>query len=168
MQISVKLKALFLLLVPLIHITAFGQGDYDPAADEEFKIFLMVMLTVFVCGVLGAAFVGALVAGLLAAAVFGLISVGILSTGIVVGVYKRSTTAGFKTVLLISFGLVCGICGAVLAVIAQYNWNIASSSVMAASLGLAGGVLGGVFLTGISLRLVRYSIGAAVARLKVR
>jgi hypothetical protein len=164
MKSLIKLKFIFFFLILLISFTAFAQ---ESANDEEFNIFLMLLLTIFVCGMFGAAVVGAMIASLLAVTVFCLTVFGIVSTSIVVGVYKKSLSAGFRTFLLIFFGISCGVCGAAIAVLAQYFFRIASSFSIALGGGLIGGLLGGILLTFVSVKAIRYMIGYAATRLKL-
>ena len=167
MNIPAKLKFIFFFLFLFVSLAAFGQNNYDSANDEEFNIFLMLLLTIFVCGMFGAAVVGAMIASLLAIAVFSLVVFGIVSTSIIVGVYKKSLSAGFRTFVFILFGISCGICGAAIAGFAQYYFGIAPSFTTAVGCGLTGGVLGGILLTFISVKAVRYIIGYAATKLKL-
>src|ERR1700689_684810 len=69
--------------------------------DDEFNLFLFAYLIAFLAIVFALTLVGtALLIGLLLV-VFGMVSAGILSTGIIVGIRRRSIEAGFKTILII-------------------------------------------------------------------
>lgn len=167
MNPSPTLKIVLSFLLLLLSFALFAQSNYDPAHDEEFNIFLLLFATVFVCGLFGAAVVGAVIASLIAFAVFGLIGFGILSTSVAVGLYRKSLTAGFRTFLMIVFGIACGLCGGALAAVAQYHFHLGPSLSFAVLLGFIGGALGGVVLTLISISAVRFMIAKAVAKFKL-
>jgi hypothetical protein len=125
------LTALIALFLTLLSCCSRGQGgrqdstvrkDTGMAAapvsasaarqdDEEFNVFLLALGTAFVCVVLGATLAGSMLAILFLLSVFLLVSAGVLSVGILVGFYRRSVAAGFRTVLMIACiggGVFCG------------------------------------------------------------
>lgn len=168
MKAAVKIKIYLLFFLLLFQLMAFSQEKNNSAEDHEFSLFLLLLLTVFVCGMFGAAVAGSMIVTLGALAIFALIGVGIVSTSVAMGIYKRSLSAGLKTFLLISFGLIYGLTGAVLASILQYNFFVAPTQTVAISCGFIGGVLSGIALTFISMRAIRYLIGQATERLKLK
>ena len=102
---------IILLIFPLL-VCGFSSMAQDnnagaPPPDEGMDIFLLILAGIFISLMLGAAFAGAfLAAGLLIAAGL-LASAGILSVSILISLYKRSLTAGFKTILY----LICPVAG---------------------------------------------------------
>lgn len=125
------LTALFALLLTLLSCCSRGQGVRQDTAvrkdtgataatvsasatrqdNEEFNVFLLALGTAFVCIVLGATLAGSMLATLFLLSVFLLVSAGVLSVGVLVGFYRRSIAAGFRTVLMIvsiGGGVFCG------------------------------------------------------------
>jgi hypothetical protein len=103
----------------------------------------------------GAAIVGSMAAALLLLALFVMASAGILSMGVLVGLYRRSVTAGFRTVLYIT----CALSGAILGVGVFYLINhflhLHYSYKTIGLAGAGGGLLGGLLLGLIVFALIR-------------
>lgn len=138
----------FLLLI--LYLSAVAQPDKAPASDDEFNVFLLSLATVFMCVMIGAAIVGAFAAALFFISLLALISLGILSASVAVGLYKRSVTAGFKTLLIIVFGTGCAGCGLGLSLLVHSFYPTHLSFAMALVAGLIAGAFGGAVM-GLSL-----------------
>ena len=80
-------------------------ADPDAEGDGYGSPVVAVVLLVGVAIVAGACIAGALVAAFILGVFFLLATGGVLSAGVLVGLYRRSVTAGFKAVLLIGGGL---------------------------------------------------------------
>lgn len=65
--------------------------------DDEFGIFLLLILLVLICGSSGA---GAVLITTIILILFGCVVVGILSSSIVIGLYNRSFSKGFKSFVI--------------------------------------------------------------------
>jgi hypothetical protein len=86
-------------------------------------------------------------------------SAGIISTAIVVGLYKRSVTAGFKTLLIVISsigGVVVGLTGLYF-VNRVFTLHLAQPTVVWS--GIAGGLVGGILLALVIISIIRVLIG---------
>ena len=129
----------------------------DPAI---FAVFLVLVGVVVGAGLLGLAVIGVILASL-----FLLGAAGVLSAGVLVGLYKRSVTAGFKTVLLLACslgGILVG-SGGFFAVNRLFHLHIASRTVLFT--GAGGGLLAGLLLGLIAFALIRAVLSALKQRL---
>ncbi|HMH23506.1 MAG TPA: hypothetical protein VK563_17090 [Puia sp.] len=150
--------ALLLLIIPFALSAQHVQTP--PAQDDDFSVFLFAILLAGISIMIGAAIFGSFLAMLLFFCFIGLVSAGILSASIMVGLYKRSLAAGFKTLLII----VCSIGGAILGMISFYFVNdffkldlkLSTSLVSGAVSGILGGVLLGISLSFIFRTLFAY------------
>lgn len=123
--------------------------------DEEFNVFLLALGTAFVCIVLGATLAGSMLATLFLLGVFLLVSAGVLSVGILVGFYRRSIAAGFRTVLMISCisGGVC--CGAIAFWLINRVFDIHLQPLTALLVGAFSGLVGGLLLGLVLFTIIR-------------
>jgi hypothetical protein len=154
-KIVFVLSILFLVL----SMTALGQNkEYDPAKDDEFNIFLLSLATIFVCAMIGAAIVGAFAAAITLFFLFALIAVGVLSTSVAIGLYRRSFSAGFKSFLMILFGIGCSFVGALGLLLADKFFDLPLSSSSSLLVGLLGGLIGGLVLAIASWNVIRWVI----------
>jgi len=123
--------------------------------DDGFDPGIFFFLLIFAGIMVGAAIVGSMAAALLLLALFVMASAGILSMGVLVGLYRRSLTAGFRTVLYIT----CALGGAILGVVVFYLINhflhLHYSYKTIGLAGAAGGMLGGLLLGLIVFALIR-------------
>ncbi len=107
--------------------------------------------------------IGALAASVIAAGIFVLVSAGVISTAILVGVYKRSITAGFRTLLFI----ICPIGSIIAGMTGLYLINkifvLHLSHSFIAWAGLIGGLAGGILLA-ILLSAILHLFLASVLR----
>jgi hypothetical protein len=156
-----QLKIVFVLSIIflILSITVFAQNkEYDPAKDDEFGIFLLAIAAIFICVMIGAAIVGAFAAAFVLFFVFALVTLGVLSASVAIGLYKRSFAAGFKTFLMILFGVSCSIVGALGLLFADQLFNLQISSSTSLLVGLSGGLIGGILLAITSLHAFRWLI----------
>ncbi len=117
----------------------FGQSFYMP-------IFILI----FISFMIGGAIVGAFIATLVLVGLLLLAATGVLSTSIIVGLYKRSFAAGFRTFLLIICGAGGIIAGAGGFLLINHFFHLHVTRTTAAWSGAAGGLLGGLLL-GLSM-----------------
>jgi hypothetical protein len=124
-------------------------------SDDEFNLFLFAYLIAFSSMVVGAVIVGSIAVTLLLLALFFLVSGGILSAGILVGLYKRSVSAGFKAFLMIIGGLGGLVAGVVAFWLGNhlFHFHLAQSSGFL--LGAAGGLVGGLLCGVITFHVIR-------------
>ncbi len=105
---------------------------------------------------MGAALLGAFGGFLLICFVMALMALGLLSTSIVVGIYKRSAAAGFKTFLMVLFGFSCAMIGCFGLIIFNGLLDWTYSNLLLITIGLTAGGIGGLILGLISFRVLRY------------
>ncbi|HEX8575412.1 MAG TPA: hypothetical protein VF677_03880 [Flavobacterium sp.] len=87
--------------IMLINTIQLFQQNYNSVEDEEFNLFLFSLLILGLIGIFICVSIGIIITLLLLLVVFGLITVGALSGSILVGLNKKSFTAGFKTFVII-------------------------------------------------------------------
>jgi len=85
----------------LINIIQLFQQNYDSVEDEEFNLFLFTLLILSIIAICICVVIGIIITLLLLLLVFGLITAGALSGSILVGLNKKSFTAGFKTFVIL-------------------------------------------------------------------
>ncbi len=116
------------------------------AADDDFNAGLLLMASVVICAMVGAAIVGSFLAAFafLLAIVF--ISAGIFSASLLIAFYKKSITTGFKTFVVI----ICSIGGTAIGSIGLFIvtgiFHLDLSNQTALLIGGVGGLLGGVLM----------------------
>jgi hypothetical protein len=148
----------FLLLFSalLVSILLHAQDGTQPPDDMP---FILVLAIVLLSVAAGAMIVGALAAILALCIVFMMTSAGILSTAIIVGLYKRSVTAGFKTLFILTSsacGIMKGIGGIYLI---NHLFQLHLSRIAIVLSGFAGGLAGGVLLALAIIGIIRVMIG---------
>jgi hypothetical protein len=166
-------SALFVLFLVLLSCGSSAQGGRqdttsrkDPGAsakvavtatqpDDEFNIFLLALGTAFVCIVLGATLAGSMLATLFLLGVFLLVSAGVLSVGVLVGFYRRSVAAGFRTVLMMVCigGGIC--CGAIAFWLINRIFDIHLQPLTALLTGAFSGLVGGLLLGLVLYTIIR-------------
>lgn len=146
------LTALFILLLSFLWMAGFAQSapSVSQPDDSEFNLFLLVLAIAFFSVVIGAILAGSILVTLFLLSVLGLVSAGILSAGILVGFYRRSLEAGFRTVLLIVCSLSGILLGTICFILINTVFKIHLTSSTAALTGACSGLLGG-FLSGLVL-----------------
>lgn len=114
--------------------------------DDEFNLFLLSWGIAFVCAVIIASLIGAMAAMVILIFIFLLISAGIISASFLVGFYKRSVTAGFRTFIVI-LSVITGIflgAGGLWFCTKFFDLNLSASNAL--WIGAAGGCIGGILM----------------------
>jgi len=160
----------FITLLFLIPVVGFTQDAISPSpsTEDDFTPFMLTLVLVAVGVLIGSILVGAVAALLVLTFLFVLLSAGVLSTSIVVGLYKRSIAAGFKTLL----GLVCGAGGIIIGAIAfwllNHFFHIHLKDATAVLAGAASGLLGGLLLGMVIFWLIRMFLEFCRQKLSLR
>lgn len=163
-------KVVFLLSVLLMVLCPLLYGQSEPVnnpGDDEFNIFLFSLAAVCVCGMIGAAIVGAVAAALILFFLFALIAVGALSTSVAIGLYNRSYAAGFKSFLIIFFMLGCAAIGSTGVLLVSNLFHLPLSNSMAALTGLTGGLCGGWLMGLATYQTIQAGIQYLAKRLRL-
>jgi predicted lipid-binding transport protein (Tim44 family) len=161
-------KIAFLLSGLLLILCVTASAQPTPAEpDDEFNLFLFALAAIFICGMIGAAIVGAMVAALILFFIFGLIGIGVLSASVAVALYKRSYSAGFKSFLILLFGGSCAAIGGIGSYLITYFFNISVSAPYATLLGSLGGLIGGVLMGIVTFRVIRLVLRFINQKLKL-
>jgi hypothetical protein len=157
------LTTIFTILLLFIYIGGYTQSLTDPSTpqpDDEFNIFLVVITIAFFSMVIGGALIGAIAVIVLLLSLFALVSAGILSAGLLVGLYRRSIAASFKTVLVIicsGSGIIGGtICFWLINRIFNIHLTPPTAALVGAFGGLLCGLLLGFLLSGILRIFMNY------------
>jgi hypothetical protein len=142
---------------------AAGPATFNDDGFDGLLIFVLPVLGIMA----GAAIVGSMAAALILLVLLGIASAGILSAGVLVGLYRRSISAGFRTVLY----LVCTLGGIVFGVGAFYLVNhffhlhFTYKNILLA--GAGGGLLGGLLLGLVVFQLIKLLFRYLRARLAI-
>ena len=151
-------RALTFFLIAVLLLCADGlQAQTDPGLrpDDEFNVFLLAIAIAFICIVVGSTLVGTMVVTLGLLALFGLVTAGILSAGILVGLYRKSVSAGFKTFMAVS-GCVCGVViGEIAFYLINRMYHLHLSGVAVFGIGGFCGLVGGMLLGIVVFMLIR-------------
>ncbi len=146
------------ILYCLISVNCLAQGRQGTAIgppDDDFNLFLLALLIAFVSVVVGAVLAGSIAVMGLLLALFALISAGIASLGILVGLYRRSLGAGFKTVLYMGCSLAGTLAGAPVFWLINRFFHLHLTSRTAVLTGACSGLLGGLLLGMMLFILIR-------------
>lgn len=122
---------------------------------DEWNPGLFFFLLIFAGIIGGAAVVGSMTAVLLLLALFLMASAGILSAGVLVGFYRRSVTAGFRTIVYLACtlgGIAFGV-GVLLLANHFLHWYLGYKNILL--IGTGGGLLGGFLLGFVVIGLVK-------------
>lgn len=125
-------------------------GDGCVGVDEDFNFFLFTLALIATAFILVLIGIGIILTIALLGIIFLLTSFGILSTSIIVGIQQKSFQKGFKTFMVLIFGLGGTIVG--LIAFGLWNkivhwWSLNIALAFGASCGLTGGVLFGLIAT---------------------
>ena len=141
------MKKIFILLEFVIFSTVlFAQSDTAGKNDDEMNIFLLVFAIVTLSVILGAAVIGAFAATLLLLFIALFIGMGILSVSVMAGLYTRSLSAAFKTLLYIICMLMGLLIGAAGFILVSGVFHLGISNVTALIAGTTSGLLGGLLM----------------------
>jgi hypothetical protein len=157
-------KLIFILFLLLCVLPAFAQSNNS--SDDEFNLFLFSLLAIFFCAMIGAAIIGAMVAALVLFFLFALITVGVLSTSVMVGLYKRSFEAAFKSFLMILFAIRGAVIGCVGSYLSKYFLDLHMSTA-AIIIGIAGGLIGGLMMAVATYQVFRWVIKKVTQKLRL-
>ncbi|MBS1664682.1 MAG: hypothetical protein JST68_26795 [Bacteroidetes bacterium] len=154
----------FWLTVLLLLSFSMAWSQVDPSTpqsdDAEFNVFLFTLLLVFIAIIVGAIIAGALLAIISLFALLALVSAGVLSTSILVGLYRKSLAAGFKTAIVLTCSLGSAFLGTIIFWlinrIFQIHLNPPTAALIGAFSGLLGGILLGLILNSIIRLFLKY------------
>lgn len=143
----------------------YAQTDSGVRPDEEFNLLILAVIIALLCIVVGATLVGSMVATLAMLALFGLVTAGILSAGVLVGFYRRSIGAGFKTIVAVT-GCLSGILiGEIAFYLINRLYHLHLSGVATVLIGGFGGLIGGLLLGLVLYWLIRIFLNYCRAKL---
>lgn len=126
-----------------------------PKPDDDFDLFLLVFGITFVCVMIGAVLAGSIAVMGFLLVLFALVSAGVASAGILVGLYKRSLSAGFRTILYIGCSGVGMLAGAPVFWLINRLFQMHLTPGTAALTGACSGLLGGLLLGVVLFSLIR-------------
>jgi len=157
-------RILSLLLTLLASQMLFAQTGTEPADDMPFALIMGIILLSVALACMTAGIIIAVV-GLSVTAVMA--SAGIISTAIIVGLYKKSVSAGFKTLLTMTSAIGGSIAGITGLYLANKIFHLNLAKITVAWTGLAGGLIGGIFLSLVIIGIIRVIIGLFKERLSL-
>ena len=160
------LKLSVFLLTFLFPLSHSAQDYTSPQPDEGMDIFLLVLGSIFVCTMIGAAIVGAFLAAFVILLFFSLTAIGMVSTSVAIGLYKRSFSTGFKSLFLIFFGVINAFLGAGGLLLLNMLIPLHISGSYLVPIGFFGGLAGGLLLGHILHYVVKELIATLAKRLK--
>jgi hypothetical protein len=133
--------------------------------DDEFNLFLFAIAIAFVCIVVGATLVGSMVVTLALLVLLGLVTAGVLSAGVLVGLYRKSISAGFKTVVAVT-GCLSGILiGEIAFYVINRIYHLHLSGIAVLGIGGFCGLVGGMLLGIVLFMLIRAFLNYCRAKL---
>lgn len=138
--------------------TAKARAINDPAVNPPDDDFNVIGFTIFLA--IASLVAGGILAGSLAVMgslliLFALVSAGIASAGVLVGLYRRSAAAGFKTILYMGCSLAGMLTGALGFWLINHFFHIYLSTRSAVVIGACSGLLGGLLLGIVLFILIR-------------
>ena len=141
------LTTLFLFALLLGGSRLFAQTGAAPNPDDDWGspigfVFLLIFLGIAV----GAAVVGSMIASVILVGLFLLASAGVLSAGVLMGVYRKSVTAGFRTVVLLVSALGGIIIGSAGFYLINRFFHLHYQPKMVVMAGAGSGLLGGLLI----------------------
>jgi hypothetical protein len=156
----------FLITVLLLCANALrAQTDAGLRPEEEFNLLIMAVGIAFFCIVAGATLIGCLVAALAMLVLLGLVTAGVLSAGVLVGLYRKSVSAGFKTVVAVT-GCLSGILiGEIAFYLINRIYHLHLSGIAVLGIGGFCGLVGGMLLGIVLFLLIRAFLNYCRAKL---
>jgi len=137
------------------HSSTNALTDPSSQPDDEFNLLLLTIGLAVVCIIIGATIVGAAAATLFLLLLFILVSAGLLSAGILVGLYRRSVSAGFKTILSLICSITITIGGAISFWIINRLFHIELTTSTSLLIGAFSGLLGGLLLSYVLSTIIK-------------
>lgn len=135
--------------------------------DDEFNLFLLSWGIAFVCAIIIASLIGAMAAMVILIFIFLLISTGIISASFLVGFYKKSVTAGFRTFIVI-LSAITGVflgAGGLWVCTEFFHLNISESNAL--WIGATGGCIGGILMGLIIFKALQLTLTYLKNKLKL-
>ncbi|HVU93936.1 MAG TPA: hypothetical protein VHE34_01890 [Puia sp.] len=161
-------RALTFFLIAVLLLCADGlyaQTDPGLKPDEEFNVFLLAIAIAFICIVVGATLVGSMLVSMALLVLLGLVAAGVLSAGVLVGLYRKSIGAGFKTVVAVT-GCLSGILiGEIAFFLINRIYHLHLSGVAVLGIGGFCGLVGGMVLGLVLFQLIRAFLDYCRAKL---
>ncbi|HEU4469569.1 MAG TPA: hypothetical protein VFR58_00675 [Flavisolibacter sp.] len=155
-----------ILILAFLASALSGMAQEDPPdGDETFTAVLLVIGSLFICAMIGAAIIGAMWAALMLFIFFGLVAVGGISVSVFYGLHKRSYKAGFKSFLLFLFGFSCLFIGGAGSYLIASFTELPVTASEALLIGMASGLTGGLLMALATYRLFGSLIGFMSKRL---
>lgn len=151
-------RALTFFLITALLLCADGlyaQTDPGLRPEEEFNLFLFSIAIAFICIVVGATLVGSMVVSLALLVLLGLVTAGILSAGVLVGLYRKSISAGFKTIMAVTGCLSGVLIGEIAFYLINRAYHLHLSGVAVLGIGGFCGLVGGMVLGMALFALIR-------------
>jgi hypothetical protein len=137
------------------HSSTSALANPSTQPDDEFNIFLLTIALSAACVIIGATIVGAAAATLFLLLLFTLVSAGIVSAGILIGLYRRSVSAAFKSILALICSITISIAGAAAFWIINRIFHIDLTTSTALLIGAFSGLLGGLLLSFTLTTIIR-------------
>lgn len=160
-------KIIFIFFFVILVFPVFGQSNSTPADEEEFNLFLFSMLVIFFCVMIGAAIIGAMLAALFLSFVFSLMALGVLSTSIAIGLYKKSFSTGFKSFIMIIFGISCSAIGGIGLLLVNHFFDLHVSSATSVLIGISSGSVGGLLMAIATFQTLKWMIKIIAHKLRL-
>ena len=135
--------------------------------DDEFNLFLLTFAFAFFTAISIAAFIGVITAIAVILFIFLMISAGILSSSFLVGLYKKSFAAGFKTLMIITGALTGIILGTVGLWLSVKIFDLNLSLQNALWIGAADGCIGGLIMGFLIFRTLQVILAYAKKKFKL-
>ncbi|GGB21639.1 hypothetical protein [Puia dinghuensis] len=162
-----KRLLILILVVLLLAVSGYAQDPSVPHLndDDEFNLFLLALGIAFVSIIIGATLAGSMIATLAMLVLFGLVVAGVLSAGVLVGLYRKSIGAGFKTVVAVT-GCLSGILiGEIGFYFINRLFHLHLSGIAVLLIGGFSGLIGGLLLGLVLFLLIRVFLNYCRARL---
>jgi len=161
-------RALTFLLIAVFLLCADGlyaQTDPGLKPDDEFNLFLFSIAIAFICNVVGTTLVGSMLVGIALLALLGLVAAGVLSAGLLVGLYRKSISAGFKTVMAVTGCLAGVLIGEIAFYLINRIYHLHLSGVAVLGIGGFCGLVGGMLLGIVLFTMIRAFLNYCRAKL---
>jgi len=142
-------------------------GNAADSPDDDFDIFLIVLAIGFCGAALGAVMVGAFASFMVLSTVVLLTIAGIISASLLIGVYKRSVEAGFKSLLVIGASVSGSVFGVVVLWVVNDFFRLSLTGCELFLTGAGGGLIGGLLLALIIYKMVKFTLDVTFNKLKL-